>query len=1045
MRKKWGSLPTFNVPTRVDKWTDDTNPYPPFSREEGGWLKTLDEASLEGAIGFDLEFSPSTGKPHLLGIASTKSSACIPWTNGAAEKVVSLAQAKSFPLVGHSVMDADKPVVESACGITTPASLWEDSMIAGYLANQDWCLRGDTLVFLADGTKERIEHLYRIGFSGWVFCVDSYDKRTIGWVKRVVRTPLAQRSLYEVSYTNARGRSIVTGDHQFLTESGWKRADGLIEFDLVNTGTPSYTAKQLAILAGIRFGDSHQALYTTLSWFHITPHKDYVDAKSSAFTNHPLTNVESAKNSKVSINWEDVNRVNLKSTPILKWVLAQNKVDFFAKYAIAESVALWYLDDGCYKNGYPVINCDWLRGCETEQALILAKLHSLGFLDVEFTSYTKGTVLRFLGRDCKDFLYEVTARIAPPSMLYKIPSGNYAETSSWWTDAVPYADNIPCFYDFVQVTKSAPRQLGKHKTFEKSVYCLEVEDHHNFVTSGGVVHNCAQPGKTEDENDKGSLGLMNLWTMASYYTDVPNWKRCRSAACFGPCPDHDEPYYCGIDSWSGLMVYNEAVKSIPRPLYDDLKNLTLYCSDMSRQGIALDRELIARMETQIKEKKAGLFPSEMRLRSERCTKEKRFFLTPFNPNSPAQKLEYFKSVGIPLMGKGRQEKADKDTIRKALEQQLRRLRVTYEVDRKSSQLFISDDDISLPEPVEYLYRLDQYMRSGKGLKSWFDDKYIGDDGFVHPRFIITGTSTGRLASSGPNFQNVPKRGFGALVRAAIVPRSPLLSIGKADKGQLELRIVLFYAGAEQPPNDAFTWLVEKSQGAFKEAASRFAMKERDIAKSLAHAANYLEGLVHLTDDELRTQTRQREIKAGALVVFDDWEYRSGYVGFTGANLAERLFGDRSYEHRKEALALQELYFKAFPSIREWHRKVSREIESTRRITSHTGRSLRLYGSPEDDLKLACAFLGQGGGADEVQEAMLRYQSLGKIALIQVHDELVFELPKEYTDSQVMKFFDVFCEPSAKFGGWRFPIEVSRGDNWCGWDAELNPGGLRVIK
>jgi hypothetical protein len=694
MRKKWGSLPTFNVPTRVDKWTDDTNPYPPFSREEGGWLKTLDEASLEGAIGFDLEFSPSTGKPHLLGIASTKSSACIPWTNGAAEKVVSVAQAKSLPLVGHSVMDADKPVVESACGITTQASLWEDSMIAGYLANQDWA---------------------------------------------------------------------------------------------------------------------------------------------------------------------------------------------------------------------------------------------------------------------------------------------------------------------------------------------------------------AQPGKTEDDDDKGSLGLMNLWTMASYYTDVPNWKRCRSAACFGPCPDHDEPYYCGIDSWSGLMVYNEAIKSIPRPLYDDLKNLTLYCSDMSRQGIALDRELIARMETQIKEKKAGLFPSEMRLRSERCTKEKRFFLTPFNPNSPAQKLEYFKSVGIPLMGKGRQEKADKDTIRKALEQQLRKLRVTYEVDRKSSQLFISDDDISLPEPVEYLYRLDQYMRSGKGLKSWFDDKYIGDDGFVHPRFIITGTSTGRLASSGPNFQNVPKRGFGALVRAAIVPRNSLLTIGKADKGQLELRIVLFYAGAEQPPNDAFTWLVEKSQGAFKEAASRFAMKERDIAKSLAHAANYLEGLVHLTDDELRTQTRQREIKAGALVVFDDWEYRSGYVGFTGANLAERLFGDRSYEHRKEALALQELYFKAFPSIREWHRKVSREIESTRRITSHTGRALRLYGTPEDDLKLACAFLGQGGGADEVQEGMLRYQSLGKIALIQVHDELVFELPKEYTDNQVMKFFDVFCEPSVKFGGWRFPIEVNRGDNWCGWDAELNPGGLRVIK
>jgi hypothetical protein len=1006
MRKKWGSLPTFNVPTRVDKWTDDTNPYPTFHRNEGGWLETLAEASLEGGIGFDLEFSPSTGKPHLLGIASTKTSACIPWTNGAAEMVVNVARAKNLPLVGHSVMDADKPVVESACGITTPSSLWEDSMIAGYLANQDWA---------------------------------------------------------------------------------------------------------------------------------------------------------------------------------------------------------------------------------------------------------------------------------------------------------------------------------------------------------------AQPGKTEDDDDKGSLGLMNLWTMASYYTDVPNWKRCRGAACFGPCPDHDEPYYCGIDSWSGLMVYNEAIKSIPRPLYDDLKNLTLYCSDMSRQGIALDRELIARMETQIKEKKAGLFPSEMRLRSERCTKEKRFFLTPFNPNSSDQKIAYFKSVGIPLMGKGRQEKADKDTIRKALEQQLRKLRVSYEVDRKSSQLFLPDDDIILPEPVEYLYRLDQYMRSGKGLRSWFDDKYVAPDGLIHPRFIVTGTSTGRLASSGPNCfdaateilttkgwvpmpiltmshevaqyfedsdtigftrpltvfakdyigdmvqiknqhinlrvtsdhrcplrhrksgkfvehlassykedwqqlgaaqtqcqqnthgfasaeiqflvatqadgsytkygidfsfkklrkserlrqilstlgweyrdystktrqrflvtdsqavalvdkylgpekrfaewvcqlplellqtfceevfhwdgtfktkscyaskdkinadfvqiaftligqrakvrlyvsaegshswqvdvskhgyslttnvektvehdtselvyclsvptsyvvvrrsgrvmitgqcQNIPKRGFGALVRAAIVPRSSKLLIAKADKAQLEARIVYFYAGGKQPEIDLFTQLVVDSDGRFSAAASRNSMKERDVSKSIVHGYHYGEGVVHLTDEELATVTRQREIKAGALLIFDGqqgrplWEYRNGYIGFTGANLSERLFGDRTLEHRREALEIQEIYSIVRPEVRVWQQDVSRQIETTRQIVSHTGRRMRLYGTPEDDLKLALAFLGQGGGADEVQEAMLRYQSLGKIALIQVHDELVFELPREYTDQQVMKFFDVFCEPSAKFGGWRFPIEVSRGDNWCGWDDSLNPGGLRVIK
>jgi len=376
-----------------------------------------------------------------------------------------------------------------------------------------------------------------------------------------------------------------------------------------------------------------------------------------------------------------------------------------------------------------------------------------------------------------------------------------------------------------------------------------------------------------------------------------------------------------------------------------------------------------------------------------------------------------------------------------LERELRRIKADFEVDASGTLTIIDAED--LPEPVEYLYRLDQYAHIGKDLSAWFSDEYRGSDGLIHPRFIVTGTSTGRLASSGPNVQNIPRRGIGALVRTAIVPRSRNLHLAKADKSQLELRIVLYYAGADQPKLDAFSWLVEKSGGAFAAAAADLGASERDVAKSVAHAANYLEGLVVLDEQELKSASRMRERAAGALLVYEDWVYRGGVVAFTGKNLAQRLYGDASYANRAKALKIQETYYSSFPSIREWHKRLSHEIEKTSQVVSATGRYLRLYGTRADDLKLAAAFLGQGGGADEVQECMLRYADVGHVAILQVHDELVFEVPREWSDDKVLQFFELFCYPSERFGGIVFPIEVSRGENWAP-RSDANPSGLVKI-
>lgn len=561
---------------------------------------------------------------------------------------------------------------------------------------------------------------------------------------------------------------------------------------------------------------------------------------------------------------------------------------------------------------------------------------------------------------------------------------------------------------------------------------------------------CSQPGKTEDDDDKGALGLMNLGTMGTYYLGVPLWKRCRDIGCTGPCPEHDEEWYCAVDSWAGLRIADKAreemtKRNIPEKLYEDLKKLSIYCGDMQRRGVAIDREWVERLEKGIVEKKAELFPSEMKLATPRSKKEKKVWNTPFNPNSPKDIIKWFAENGLPLEAK-KGSPTGKDTIRKTLELALKKFRIPYDIDRKSGILEVVEAEADIPEAVDYLLRLDRYKRAGKGLKSWFDDEYFGADGYIHPRFIVTGTATGRLASSGPNFQNIPKRGFGSLVRAAIVPREKGLQLLKSDKLQLEFRIVLFYAGETPPKGDPFSKIVNENLGILDDAAKNMSGKPRDVAKSIVHAGDYLEGLAVVGDMDLAKERIQKEISLGARLVFDGkngrekWEYRGGYVSFTGANLAERIFGDKSLANRTRALQIQEAYFRTHPGVRRWQQEVSREVERTRAIRSYTGRSLQLYGTPEDDLKLACAFLGQGGGADEVQEAMLRYQAIGHTALLQVHDELVFEAPADWTDSEIKKFFSIFSAPSERFDGREFPVDIQKGMNWCA-AGEMNPHGL----
>lgn len=532
-----------------------------------------------------------------------------------------------------------------------------------------------------------------------------------------------------------------------------------------------------------------------------------------------------------------------------------------------------------------------------------------------------------------------------------------------------------------------------------------------FLANSHLTKNAA---KDEDEEEKGQ-GFMDLWSMASLYTDLPQWKQCRGLRCDGPCWLHDKLGYNGVDAYAvdrsvEPLLDDLKRKRIPDALVQHVKEVVALGKAMEDQGIRVDREEVYRLEKEMDERKSKLFPSEVRHKIGKKGQELKtteiVWDAPFNPRSPQAVMAYFAERGVYL------ESTEKDEIARAI-----------------SDLPKRHD----PEVRRWLENLYDYKAEGKGLGPWFADKYFGRDDLMHPRFNGTGASTGRLSSADPNFQNIPRVGFGKNVRRVVIPRHPDMILVKADKSQLELRMVLWYAGIfDRLPydEDAFTWVVNAGDGIFEkiEEVARKGWTPRDHAKSVSHGADYLEGVKLFTSRDLDSPRTKRMIEDGVIVLHRDWEYHGGVVGFTGSNLATRLFGDASWENRKKANQIQEMYFSRFGEIRRWHKSLSRDAENGY-VRSASGRYLELYGSPEDKLKIAAAFYGQGGGADDVQEGMLRFWREGYTPLINVHDELVFELPETTPDAELLDFFSIFTQESKFMPGFRGPVKVSKGPNW----------------
>lgn len=348
---------------------------------------------------------------------------------------------------------------------------------------------------------------------------------------------------------------------------------------------------------------------------------------------------------------------------------------------------------------------------------------------------------------------------------------------------------------------------------------------------------------------------------------------------------------------------------------------------------------------------------------------------PFNINSPKQLGEVlFEKMGLP---KGKKTKTGWSTNVEVL--------------------------TNLAEDHEIAAKILEY-RSVSKLKNTYADalpKMINPaTGRVHTSFNQAVTATGRLSSSDPNLQNIPIRtAEGRRIREAFVPQEGWTLLA-ADYSQVELRVMAHMADVP----------------ALKES---FAAGE-DIHKRTA--SEIFNVFPELVSDEMRRQAKT--INFGVL------------YGMGAFSLGKDLGISRA-----EAQAFIDQYFERYPAVLNYLEEKKAEAREHQYVTTIMGRrcaipeiaskngAVRSYAE-----RNAINYPIQGSAADIIKVAMinidraLREQKLKARMLLQVHDELVFEVPEDELE-RVTELIRHEMEHAVELD-LPLKVDIGIGQNWA---------------
>ncbi len=293
------------------------------------------------------------------------------------------------------------------------------------------------------------------------------------------------------------------------------------------------------------------------------------------------------------------------------------------------------------------------------------------------------------------------------------------------------------------------------------------------------------------------------------------------------------------------------------------------------------------------------------------------------------------------------------------------------------------------------------------LKSTYTDLLPGfihpETGRIHTSYALAATTTGRLSSSEPNLQNIPIRtDEGRRIRTAFVaePGQKLIS---ADYSQIELRILAHIADIKQ------------LKQAFADGLDIHAMTASEMF------GVPVEGMPKAV------RARAKAINFGII------------YGISAFGLSNQLGIPR-----EEAGAYIKKYFERFPGIRDYMEAKKAEVRAQGFVRTLFGRKIHFpqvkSGNAAERAFVDRASINapiQGSAADIIRRAMIRMEPALEKArisaqmLLQVHDELIFEVPAEAAEAAmpvIRHVMEKAAEPAAML---TVPLQVDAhaAQNW----------------
>ncbi len=390
---------------------------------------------------------------------------------------------------------------------------------------------------------------------------------------------------------------------------------------------------------------------------------------------------------------------------------------------------------------------------------------------------------------------------------------------------------------------------------------------------------------------------------------------------------------------------------------------------MERRGISIDRQVLSRLSGEFAQKQAGLEEEIKELAGE-----------PLNPGSPKQLGDIlFGKMALP--GGTKTKTGQWSTGARELEE-------------------LAEQGHQLPRKI-----LD--WRQVSKLRSTYTEALPNHVNAtthrVHTSYALAATSTGRLSSSEPNLQNIPIRTEeGRKIRKAFVA-APGMKLVSADYSQIELRLLAEVAD------------VPTLRQAFKDGIDIHAMTASEMFG------------VPVKDMPSDIRRRAKAINFGII------------YGISAFGLANQL----SIE-REEAGAYIKKYFERFPGIRDY-------MDETKEFCRAHGYVLTLFGRKchYPDIKASNGSIRafneraainarlQGSAADIIRRAMIRMEPELKAAklsaqmLLQVHDELIFEVPEKEVKDTIVIVKDVMESAPHPAVSLHVPLQVDAraADNW----------------